>query len=49
MRNEVKLCKKILDRIYRIDRIEGPSADVRHESISLAGGEKNPINPVNPV
>jgi hypothetical protein len=36
--------KRISDRIYRIIRIERPSAEGR-----LAAGEKNPINPVNPV
>jgi len=34
----------ISDRIYRIIEIEGPSA-----LGYLAAGEKNPINPVNPV
>jgi len=37
--------KKILDRIYRIVWIKGPSAG----GIWHAAGEKNPINPVNPV
>jgi hypothetical protein len=37
-------CRKISDRIYRIDWIEGPSAEGH-----LAAGGKNPINPVNPV
>jgi hypothetical protein len=36
--------KIILDRIYRIIWIVGPSAQGY-----LAAGEKNPINPVNPV
>ena len=36
--------KKQLDRINRIIRIERPSAEG-----PLAAGEKNPINPVNPV
>jgi len=36
--------KRISDRIYRIIQIEGPSAEGY-----LAAGEKNPINPVNPV
>jgi len=36
--------KIILDRIYRIIWIVGPSTQGY-----LAAGEKNPINPVNPV
>jgi hypothetical protein len=36
--------KRILDRIYRIIKIEGPSAKGY-----LAVGEKNPVNPVNPI
>ena len=36
--------KIILDRIHRIFWIVGPSAQEY-----LAAGEKNPINPVNPV
>ena len=36
--------KNISDRIYRIIWIEGPSAQEY-----LAAGEKNPINPVDPV
>jgi hypothetical protein len=38
------LKKRISDRIIRILQIEGPSAWGH-----LAAGEKNPINPVNPV
>jgi hypothetical protein len=40
----ILIFKKQLDRINRIVRIERPSAE-RH----LAAGEKNPVNPVNPV
>jgi len=36
--------KRISDRIYKIIQIEGPSA-----KWYLAAGEKNPIDPVNPV
>ena len=36
--------KRISDRIYWINRIEGPSAPKY-----IAAGEKNPPNPVNPV
>ena len=36
--------EKISDRIYRITRIEGPSAQGY-----LAAGEKYLVNPVNPV
>jgi hypothetical protein len=36
--------KRISDRIHRIIQIEGPSAKGY-----LAAGEKNSINPVNPV
>ena len=36
--------KRISDGIYRIIQIEGPSA-----LGYLAAGEKNPLNPVNPV
>jgi len=38
-------CKKVLDRIYRIVWIEGPSAGGH----LACRRRKNPINPVNPV
>ncbi len=40
----ILIFKKQLDRINRIVRIEWPSAEG-----SLAVGERNPVNPVNPV
>jgi hypothetical protein len=40
----ILIFKNKLDRINRIIRIERPSAEGR-----LAAGEKNPIDPVNPV
>ena len=40
----ILIFKKQLDRINRIVRIERPSAEG-----PLAAGEKNPVNPVNPV
>jgi hypothetical protein len=40
----ILLFEKKLDRINKIVRIERPSAEG-----PLAAGEKNPVNPVNPV
>ena len=40
----ILILKKQLDRINRIIRIERPSTGG-----PLAAGEKNPVNPVNPV
>jgi len=40
----ILIFKKQLDRINRIVRIERPSTEE-----PLAAGEKNPVNPVNPV
>ena len=40
----ILIFEKKLDRINKIVRIERPSAEG-----PLAAGEKNPVNPVNPV